>query len=81
MKVKVKRMYLAYPSMITDIDKYAEEKLGIPTAELMRRAGHAVADAVRVYAERARPSPSSRAREITEATVTPRRRSLRVSTT
>jgi NAD(P)H-hydrate epimerase len=39
-------MILAKPQMISEIDKYASEKLGIPTRELMRRAGEAVADAV-----------------------------------
>ncbi len=40
-------MVLAQPDMISIIDKYASEKLGIPTRELMLRAGHAVAKAVR----------------------------------
>ena len=42
-----KTMILAKPQMIPEIDKYASEKLGIPTRELMRRAGKAVANAVR----------------------------------
>ena len=40
-------MFLADPSLISEIDKYACEQLGIPMCELMRRAGSAVADAVR----------------------------------
>ena len=39
-------MILAKPQMIPEIDKYASEELGIPTRELMRRAGDAVASAV-----------------------------------
>ena len=39
-------MILAKPQMISKIDKYASEQLGIPTRELMRRAGEAVANAV-----------------------------------
>ena len=39
-------MILAKPQMISEIDKYASEQLGIPTCELMRRAGEAVANAV-----------------------------------
>ena len=39
-------MKLAKPQMIPEIDKYASEKLGIPTRELMRRAGEAIAEAV-----------------------------------
>ena len=41
---------LVHPSMIPEIDKYASETLGIPTATLMHRAGSAVARAVRSYA-------------------------------
>jgi len=40
-------MILAQPDIIPKIDKYAREQLGIPTRELMRRAGEAVANAVR----------------------------------
>ena len=40
-------MLLAQPDMISSIDKYASEKLGIPTSELMLRAARAVAKAVR----------------------------------
>ena len=40
-------MLLVHPSMISKIDKYAAETLGIPTRTLMERAGKAVADAVR----------------------------------
>ena len=39
-------MILAKPQIISEIDKYASDKLGIPTRELMRRAGEAVANAV-----------------------------------
>ena len=39
-------MLLAAPDMIPKIDRYAEDKLGISTRELMRRAGEAVANAV-----------------------------------
>ncbi len=40
-------MILAKSSKISKIDKYASEKLGIPLKDLMKRAGHAVAEAVR----------------------------------
>ena len=40
-------MLLAKSDMISRIDKYAEECIGISTTELMRRAGRAVANAVR----------------------------------
>ena len=42
-------MLLVHPSLIAKIDKYASEAIGIPMRELMRRAGSAVADAVRSY--------------------------------
>ena len=40
-------MLLAQPDMIRKIDAFAADTLGIPTSELMLRAGRAVADAVR----------------------------------
>ena len=40
-------MILAQPDMISNIDKYASEQLGIPTRELMLRAARAVANVVR----------------------------------
>ena len=40
-------MKLALSSMIPAIDAFCAEKLGIPTLELMRKSGKAVADAVR----------------------------------
>lgn len=40
-------MNLAPSSMISEIDKYCAEELGIPTVTLMERAGIAVADVVR----------------------------------
>lgn len=40
-------MELASASMIPKIDKFAEQTLGIPATELMRRSGEAVARAVR----------------------------------
>lgn len=40
-------MKLIFPSDVARIDAYAEEQLGIPRRELMRRAGHAVAEAAR----------------------------------
>ena len=40
-------MILALSSKISEIDKMAEEKLGIPLEDLMYRAGEAVADAAR----------------------------------
>ena len=40
-------MLLAQPDMISRIDKYASEKLGIPTRELMLRAARAVETAIR----------------------------------
>jgi len=40
-------MLLALSSLISEIDKYSAENLGIPTIELMKRAGRAVAEAVR----------------------------------
>ena len=42
-------MVLTHPSRIGDIDRYAEQKLGISVMTLMERAGRAVADAVRSY--------------------------------
>ena len=40
-------MLLAQPDMIRKIDAFATDTFGIPTSELMLRAGRAVADAVR----------------------------------
>lgn len=42
-------MILVKPSVISEIDNYAQSVLGIPTLTLMQRAGHAVARAVRDY--------------------------------
>lgn len=44
---KEEKMILAKPKMISEIDKYVSEKLGIPTRELMLRAGEAVANTVK----------------------------------
>jgi NAD(P)H-hydrate epimerase len=45
-------MVLVRPSLISEIDKYAALRLGIPTRTLMARAGHAVANAVRAYCKK-----------------------------
>ncbi|MBO5945901.1 MAG: NAD(P)H-hydrate dehydratase [Clostridia bacterium] len=42
-------MKLATSSMIKEIDAYCESSLGIPTLELMKKSGEAVADTVRKY--------------------------------
>ena len=42
-------MILVHPSLISEIDRYARDSLGIPTLTLMRRAGEAVAKAVMEY--------------------------------
>ena len=42
-------MILVHPHQIPEIDKYASQKLGIPTQTLMYRAGMAVAKAVILY--------------------------------
>ena len=42
-------MKLAISSLIKEIDSFAAEHIGIPTLELMRRSGAAVAGAVRSY--------------------------------
>ena len=47
-------MKLALSSLISEIDRYAKDELGIPTLELMKRSGKAVADAVRQYAAKGR---------------------------
>lgn len=47
-------MVLAQPGMISKIDAYARDRLGIPTEELMHRAGTAVAKAVRDNVQRGR---------------------------
>ena len=45
-------MKLVTPSQISDIDAYAKNQLSIPMQELIRRAGHAVAEAVRERIEK-----------------------------
>ncbi len=45
-------MILAQPSLISKIDKFAADSLGIPARTLMERAGRAVAEAVRSYVKR-----------------------------
>ena len=40
-------MLLALSSMITEMDRYSEENLGVPVRDLMERAGHAVANCVK----------------------------------
>ena len=42
-------MLLATSEIIRKIDNYAEVSLGIPTSELIARAGKAVADVIRTY--------------------------------
>ena len=42
-------MLLVHPSKIIEIDKYADEVLGITKQALMQRAGKAVADSIRSY--------------------------------
>ena len=44
-------MKLAKSSLISEIDKYARDVLGIPTRDLIRRSGEAVASAVRKYTQ------------------------------
>ena len=46
------KMLLVHPTLISKIDKYASEALGIPVRELMRRAGEAVANVVRTYVKK-----------------------------
>lgn len=44
-------MKLALSPLISEIDRFANEELGIPTSELIKRSGRAVADAVRELAK------------------------------